>query len=232
MTIGIIGAMDEEVTALLTNMNVDNEHKIARSKFYEGTIEGVRVILLQSGIGKVNASLSTAILHERFKPKVVINTGSAGGVDEALNVGDIVIGKDVVHHDADATAFGYAYGQIPQMPHFFQSDSELIKLAEETIGEINQQIKVKVGTIGTGDSFMSDQARVREVVKKLPTVKAFEMEAAAIAQVCYQYDTRFLIIRSLSDIAGKESNISFDQFLETAAKNSAELIIKMLKKIK
>src|SRR5690625_3728721 len=100
MTIGIIGAMDEEVAALLTNMNVTDEHTIAGRKFYEGSINGVRVILLQSGIRKVNASLSTAILHERFHPTVVINTGSAGGVDPDLNVGDVVIGKDLVYHDA------------------------------------------------------------------------------------------------------------------------------------
>ncbi|MGM8214194.1 5'-methylthioadenosine/adenosylhomocysteine nucleosidase [Bacillaceae bacterium W0354] len=228
MTIGIIGAMEQEVDALLSHMTVTEEITVANCKFYKGKINKTEVVLLQSGIGKVNAALSTTILHERFKPSAVINTGSAGGTDIDLDVGDLVIGESVMHHDADATAFGYEYGQIPQMPHLFKSDEQMIQVAKETAKEVNKNIKVGVGTIGTGDSFMAEERRVKDVLERLPFIKALEMEAASIAQVCYQYGTPFLIIRSLSDIAGKESNVSFEKFLETAAQNSANLIIQML----
>ncbi|GEL77507.1 5'-methylthioadenosine/adenosylhomocysteine nucleosidase [Tenuibacillus multivorans] len=228
MKYGIIGAMEEEIQWLLSKMDVQQEYNIANRKFYEGKIADQEVVLLQSGIGKVNAALTTAILHETFKPDFVINTGSAGGTDPNLNVGDIVVGYKIVHHDADATAFGYEYGQIPQMPKHFQSNDDLIKVSKKAIQQVDDSIQVVEGMIGTGDSFMSDHKRVSNVLERIPEVKALEMEAAAIAQVSYQYDTPFIIIRSLSDIAGRDSDVSFEQYLEKAAKNSANLIVNML----
>ncbi|PKR79072.1 5'-methylthioadenosine/S-adenosylhomocysteine nucleosidase [Halalkalibacillus sediminis] len=228
MKYGIIGAMEQEVAWLLKEMVDVEESIVANCKFYEGRIGDQSIVLLQSGIGKVNAALSTTILHERFNPDYVINTGSAGGTDLGLNVGDIVIGEKIVHHDADATAFGYKYGQIPQMPETYASDPKLVERAQNAIQAYNPSIQVTTGWIGTGDSFMADEERVKAVMSLLADIKALEMEAAAIAQVCHQYGTPFLIIRSLSDIAGKESNISFDQFLEKAAENSASFIINMI----
>ncbi|SEP91766.1 5'-methylthioadenosine/S-adenosylhomocysteine nucleosidase [Piscibacillus halophilus] len=230
MKFGIIGAMEQELEWLLSKMTVENETTVANCKFYEGTLAGQDIVLLQSGIGKVNAALSTTILHERFKPDYVINTGSAGGTDPILNVGDVVIGTTITHHDADATAFGYQYGQIPQMPENYQSDVKLIEDAKLATKEINDHVQVVEGMIGTGDSFMSDEERVKQVVTLIDGLKALEMEAAAIAQVCYQYQTPFLIIRSISDVANKESNISFEKFLERAARNSAEMIVEILKR--
>ncbi|WP_188206237.1 5'-methylthioadenosine/S-adenosylhomocysteine nucleosidase [Alkalibacillus aidingensis] len=229
MKYGIIGAMEEELEWLKSQVDIKNEITVANCRFYEGTYAGEDVVLLQSGIGKVNAALSTTILHEQFQPDYVINTGSSGGTDPELDVGDIVIGEQTVHHDADATGFGYKYGQIPQMPETYHSNEELIKRAEEVKGVLPDDVKVIKGLIGTGDSFMSDLDRVEQVKQLLPGVKALEMEAVSIAQVCYQYGTPCLIIRSLSDIAGKESNISFEQYLERAAKNSANFILNILK---
>ncbi|TFB24885.1 5'-methylthioadenosine/adenosylhomocysteine nucleosidase [Filobacillus milosensis] len=229
MKIGIIGAMEQELEWLLSEVDITNEKTVANCKFYEGKMAEKDVVVLQSGIGKVNAALSTTILHEQFKPDYVINTGSAGGTDPSLNVGDIVIGRAILHHDADATAFGYDYGQIPQMPKIYESNERLADQATKVIESVDSAIQVVEGMIGTGDSFMSDEQRVMTVVEQIPEVKALEMEAAAIAQVCYQYQTPFLIIRSLSDIAGKESNVSFEQYLNQAAKNSAGLIVNMLK---
>ncbi len=228
MKYAIIGAMEEEVEAVKKRVDVISSTNIANCTFYEATYNGHEIILLQSGIGKVNAALSTTILHERFKPDYVINTGSAGGSDASLNVGDVVIGEEVIHHDADATAFGYAYGQIPQMPEAFKSDENLIQRAKRAIEDLDGDFQKVVGLIGTGDSFMADESRVKGVVERFPNVKALEMEAVSIAQICYQYGTPFLIIRSLSDIAGKTSEISFDQFLGTAAENSAAFILTML----
>lgn len=111
---------------------------IANSRFIQGKLEGKEVVLLKSGIGKVNAAMATTILHERYQPTAVINTGSAGGLDTSLSIGDIVISDRVVHHDVDVTAFDYQYGQIPSMPLYFESDQNLINIVEK---QFNQLIK-------------------------------------------------------------------------------------------
>ncbi|WP_285765428.1 5'-methylthioadenosine/S-adenosylhomocysteine nucleosidase [Peribacillus sp. SI8-4] len=231
MKVAIIGAMEEEVTILRDKLEGLEQVTIAGSEFNTGKLDGVEVILLKSGIGKVNAAMSTAVLLEKFKPDAIINTGSAGGYHPALNVGDVVISTEVRHHDVDVTAFGYEYGQVPQLPAAFIPDEKLFALAQEAAKEI-QDIQVAKGLIVTGDSFMNDPVRVEFVRGKFTDLYAVEMEAAAIAQVAHQFQTPFVIIRSLSDIAGKESNISFDKFLETAALHSADLIVKMVGKMK
>ncbi|WP_050615853.1 5'-methylthioadenosine/S-adenosylhomocysteine nucleosidase [Bacillus testis] len=231
MRIAIIGAMEEEVTILRGQMENAQQDHIAGCEFTVGTLEGTEVILLKSGIGKVNAAMSTAILLERYNPDAVINTGSAGGFSPALKVGDVVISSEVVHHDVDATIFGYAYGQVPQMPATYMADQQLILIAEKAAKAI-EGINVVKGLIATGDSFMNDPERVEFVRGKFEDLQAAEMEAAAIAQVSYQFNKPFVVIRALSDIAGKESNISFDQFLETAAVNSSQLVLSMLKELK
>ncbi|RKQ37863.1 5'-methylthioadenosine/S-adenosylhomocysteine nucleosidase [Oceanobacillus halophilus] len=227
MTIGIIGAMDEEVYLLLENMIEKKEEKIANCLFVEGKLHGKDVVLLKSGIGKVNAAMATTIMHERYAPSYVINTGSAGGFSEKLDVGDVVISSKVVHHDVDVTAFNYDYGQVPAMPAMYTADSNLISKAVNAVEYLG--LNYEEGIIATGDSFMDDAERVTFIRDKFPSMIASEMEAAAVAQVCYQYNKPFVIIRALSDIAGKESSISFDAFLEKAAKNAAELIMSMIK---
>ncbi|MBT2680170.1 5'-methylthioadenosine/S-adenosylhomocysteine nucleosidase [Bacillus sp. ISL-35] len=231
MRIGIIGAMDEEVDLLRSKMADIEEMNLAGSEFYNGKIDNQEVVLLKSGIGKVNAAMGTALLIEKFQPDVIINTGSAGGFHKELNVGDVVISTEVRHHDVDVTIFGYEYGQVPRMPAYFSPDANLVSVAEKSAEKIND-IQVVKGLIASGDSFMNDPERVDFIRSKMPELYAAEMEAAAIAQVAHQFEVPFVIIRSLSDIAGKDSNVSFDQFLETAAKNSAELILLMLEELK
>lgn len=229
MSIGIIGAMDEEIALLLENMNEKKEQTIAGTLFVQGYLLGKKVVLLKSGIGKVNAALATTIMHEHYSPSYVINTGSAGGFSDELKVGDIVISSEVVHHDVDVTAFRYEYGQVPGMPAMFEADSYLIERAEEAVR--NLSVRSATGVIATADSFMDDPDRVTFVRGKFPTMIAAEMEAAAVAQVCYLYDKPFVVLRALSDIAGKNSSISFDQFLTTAAKNATKIIMEMIEKI-
>ena len=228
MKIAIIGAMEEEVTILRGKMDQVQQEVIAGCEFNVGTLNGVDIVLLKSGIGKVNAAMSTAILLEKYKPTAVINTGSAGGFSPELKVGDVVISSEVVHHDVDVTIFGYAYGQVPQLPATFKADEDLIKVAKEPANAVSE-LTVVEGLIATGDSFMDDAERVEFVRGKFKKLQAAEMEAAAIAQVSYQFGIPFVVIRALSDIAGKESNISFDQFLETAAVNSSQLVLNMVK---
>lgn len=229
MKIGIIGAMDEEIQLFKRLMTNKNETTVANSLFIEGRLANKDVILLKSGIGKVNAALSTTILHERFQPNIVINTGTAGGFDQTLNIGDLVISKEVVHHDVNVTAFDYDYGQVPQMPPTFKAEKSLIDKTKRVAEQLN--IHYKVGLIATGDSFMADEEDVNKARKHFPKMIASEMEAAAVAQVCYQYDTPFVVIRALSDIAGKESSISFNEFIHIASENATNLVIETIKQL-
>lgn len=227
MKIAIIGAMEEEVTLLRENISNKAVETIAGCEFTKGTMFGADVCLLRSGIGKVNAAMSTTILMQTFQPDYVINTGSAGGSDERLNVGDIVISSEVRHHDVDVTAFDYEYGQVPGLPPAFEADSKLVESAEKAVVEMGD-VQVVKGLIASGDSFMNDPERIKQLKKIFPGLQAVEMEGAAIAQVCYQFGTPFVVIRALSDIAGKESNVSFNQFLEKAALHSATLVMKIV----
>ncbi|MEC1715679.1 5'-methylthioadenosine/S-adenosylhomocysteine nucleosidase [Schinkia azotoformans] len=227
MKIGIIGAMDEEVAILKEKIQNREDLTIGKSEFSIGKINNIDVVLLKSGIGKVNAAVGTTLLLDHFKPDYVLNTGSAGGYHTELNVGDIVISTDVRHHDVDVTVFGYEYGQVPQMPPGFTPDVRLIEKAEKAAAGITD-IKVAKGLIVTGDSFMDDPVRVDFVRGKFTDVYAVEMEAAAIAQVCHLFNVPFVIIRALSDIAGKDSDVSFDKFLEKAALHSATLILNIV----
>ncbi|MFT4412727.1 5'-methylthioadenosine/S-adenosylhomocysteine nucleosidase [Fredinandcohnia humi] len=231
MKVAIIGAMDEEVSILREKIENRQETNVAGSVFYTGTLNGQDIILLKSGIGKVNAAISTTILLLQFKPDYVINTGSAGGYLENLNVGDIVISSEVRHHDVDVTAFDYEYGQVPGLPAAFKANDKLIELAEKSAEGI-KDVQVVTGLIATGDSFMNDPERVSFVSGKFGDLYAVEMEAAAVAQVCHQFNVPFVVIRALSDIAGKESNISFDQFLVKAAENSSAVVERMVEEIK
>ncbi|MFC5466679.1 5'-methylthioadenosine/S-adenosylhomocysteine nucleosidase [Lederbergia graminis] len=228
MKIAIIGAMDEEIELLREQIADKNEEIVAGSVFITGTLHGKDVVLLRSGIGKVNAAMSTTILMERYQPDYIINTGSAGGYNPSLKIGNLVISNEVRHHDVDVTAFGYEYGQVPQLPAAFKANEALLRTAIEGAKKL-PSIHAVTGLIATGDTFMSDPERVEFVRKTFKDLQAVEMEGAAIAQVAHQYGIPFVVIRALSDIAGQESDISFDQFLETAAVNSANLVMEIVK---
>lgn len=230
MKIAVIGAMEQEVELLRNEIENANTKIIANSEFTVGTYNNHEVILLKSGIGKVNAAMTTTILLSEYKPDFVINTGSAGGYDPTLEVGAIVISDEVRHHDVDVTAFGYEIGQVPLLPAAFKSDERLMKLAEEAVIELGEH-QATTGLIATGDTFMHNPEKVEAVRSHFPQMKACEMEAAAVAQVCHQFEVPFVVIRALSDIAGKESSVSFDEFLPVAAKHSTEIVLHVLKKL-
>lgn len=229
--IGIIGAMAQEVGILAGQLDNAQRHEHAGFTFYRGQRHGLNVTVLQSGIGKVNAAVGTAVLLERFQPQAIINTGSAGGFATDMNIGDVVISSDVRHHDVDVTAFGYEMGQIPGMPAAFEADSGLKNVAKGAIAALNE-VSVREGMIATGDSFMADPQRVEQLRRQFPDMLAVDMEAAAIAQSCHLFDVPFVVIRALSDIPGDSDNhLSFEQFLEVAALHSSRMIDQMLKQI-
>lgn len=230
MKVAIIGAMEEEVSILRDKLEDKKFTTIANCEFIEGKINGADVVLVRSGIGKVNAAMATTLLLEQFNPEVVLNTGSAGGFAEDLEVGSVVISDEVVHHDVNVTAFGYKHGQVPQMPATFTSDETLIRYAKDAVEEIGEHT-AGTGLIASSDTFMSDPAHVARVRELFPEMIAAEMEAAAVAQVCYQFEKPFVVIRALSDIAGKEAPMSFDEFLPIAAKHSSEIVLRVISKL-
>lgn len=230
MTIGIIGAMEQEVSLLRSQIDNLTTTSDAGVEFYQGQLAGRDVVLLKSGIGKVAAAISTTLLLERFQPRQVINIGSAGGFDPNLNVGDVVISSEVRHHDADLTAFGYAPGQLPGLPAAFTPDPRLVQVAQRSLDKVGH-VRTAQGLICSGDTFMADPERVEKTRSVFPEMAAVEMEAAGVAQVCHQFQVPFVIIRALSDIAGKDSSTSFDAFLAQAAKHSSAVVLEMLKQL-
>lgn len=227
MKAGIIGAMEPEVAILKAKLTNCETMTHAGYTFYQGQIDNNDVVIVQSGIGKVAAALATAILIDKFQPDYVVNTGSAGGFDASLKVGDIVISSEVRYHDVDVTAFGYEIGQLPANPAAYFPHDTLVTAAKAGINDL-KNIQAMIGLITTGDTFMTKDDDIAKARKNFPTMAAVEMEGAAIAQTCHQFDIPFVIIRSLSDIAGKESPTSFDEYLETASVNSSQLVISML----
>ncbi|MFT8390711.1 MAG: 5'-methylthioadenosine/S-adenosylhomocysteine nucleosidase [Sporolactobacillus sp.] len=232
MKLGLIGAMEEETNLLKGRLEDKRETEAGGCHFFSGKLEGVDVVLLQSGIGKVNAAIGTTLLIDRYHPDAVINTGSAGGTDSSLEIGDVVLSTKVFHHDVDATAFHYAPGQVPGMPAFYEPETRLVTLAAEIAEKMAGDHHVRLGAIGSGDSFMADPKRIEALKQLFPEMLTVEMEAAAIAQTCYRFGVPFLIVRALSDVAGKQSEVSFEQFLEQAAVHSAEFVLALIKRIK
>ena len=227
MKIGILGAMDQEVALLQASLDNPEVVEWKHLTFYTGSLHGVEVVVVKCGIGKVAAAVATTALVDRFAPDYVVNTGSAGGFDTDLNIGDLVIATSVLHHDIDITHFGYELGQAAGMPATYESDETLI-LAAEQAAEQSLDVTTKRGLICTGDSFIGSDEAAARLREAFPTMAAVEMEGAAIAQTCFMLSTPFLVIRSLSDIAGKTSTVSFQSYLEKAAKHSAELVMQMI----
>ena len=231
MKAGIIGAMEPEVAILKGKLQNCETTTYAGYTFYQGQLNGNDVVIVQSGIGKVPAALATAILIDKFQPDYVVNTGSAGGFEQSLKVGDIVISSEVRYHDVDVTAFGYEIGQLPANPAAYIPHPELVAAAKVGINSL-ENIQTLVGLITTGDTFMTKGDDIAKARANFPTMAAVEMEGAAIANTCHQFNTPFVVIRSMSDIAGKESPSSFEAYLETASVNSSQLVISMIDALK
>lgn len=229
--LGIIGAMAQEVAALAAMLEDRKTYTHVGSTFHQGRLHGAEVMVLQSGIGKVNAAVGTALMLERFQPDAIVNTGSAGGFGEGLEIGDIVVSSEVRHHDVDAVVFGYEHGQVPGMPVAYLPDEQLVGVARECIRELGE-VRVVEGLIATGDVFMADPGLVARTRARFPNMIAAEMEAAAVAQTCYLYGCPFVVTRALSDIAGSDDNhLSFDAFLDKAAEHSTRMVTAMIKRL-
>ncbi|MNC05487.1 Aminodeoxyfutalosine nucleosidase [compost metagenome] len=225
--IGLIGAMDEEIKLLLESM----EDKVSTVKtgvtYYSGTIFGKKVVLCKSGVGKVNAAVTTQILLDAFGAACVLFTGVAGAVHPDLEIGDIVISSHCIQHDMDVTALGYPRGVIPyQEISSFPADPALVQLAEEAC-QIRQQKSI-TGVVLSGDQFIASAAVVAELREQLNGACA-EMEGAAVAQVCFMNEVPFVIIRSMSDKADGSAHVNYREFTVTASERSYAILEYMLK---
>ncbi|MDR1253293.1 MAG: 5'-methylthioadenosine/S-adenosylhomocysteine nucleosidase [Treponema sp.] len=239
--IGLIGAMEPEVIMLRDLLQNPQTTTIGEFEFYRGTLDNRDTALLRCGIGKVNAAVGCALLIDKYHPDTVINTGSAGGINNGtgtdLHFGDVVISSGIVHHDVDVTAFNYAPGQLPGMPAVFPVPGKLIQLAEQSVDELKNEGTLPEnfhhvrGIIGSGDVFMHEPDRIAAAAKRFPGLRAVEMESAAIAQVCWIFKTPCLVIRALSDIAGTESPMAFEEYLPIASKNSCGIVRRIIAKI-
>lgn len=228
MAIGIIGAMDEEIEILLKNIEVSKKSTKANMNFNIGKLWGKDVVLVRSGIGKVNAAICTQILIDDYKVDKIINVGCAGGIGKDIFPGDVIIADTLVQHDVDTTIFGDKLGQIPRLETFdFKCDEELVKLAKKAC-EANTKYNSFVGRIVSGDQFIASLEKINWLKKEFHAIGC-EMESGSIAQVCYLNNVPFVIIRSISDNASNGAHVDFEKFVPIAVENSTTILESMLK---
>lgn len=229
--IGIIGAMEQEVSRLKKMMEDVRITSRASMDFYEGTLKGKKVVVVRSGVGKVNAGMCAQILADVFEVEAIINTGIAGGLNNDINIGDIVLSTDVLHHDMNAVGFGYPKGQIPQMDVFsFQADAALRDAAAKACQEVNPEIQVFEGRIASGDQFICEQKVKDEITNEFGAF-AVEMEGAAIGQAAWLNHVPFLIIRAISDKADGSAHMDYSAFEAAAIEHSVKLTARMIENL-
>lgn len=229
--LGIIGAMDEEVAKVKEQMqNVDVMTKAAM-EFFKGTLSGQPVVVVRSGIGKVNAAMCAQILIDEYHVDAIINTGIAGSLNASIDIGDIVLSTDTLEHDMDAVAFGYPVGQIPRMDTLsFEADAKLRSVAKAACEKVNPEVKVFEGRVVSGDQFISDKAKKQWLVENFAGY-CTEMEGAAIAHAAYLNNVPFLIIRAISDKADDSASVDYPTFEAKAIEHSVKLLLELCSRL-
>ena len=227
MRFGIICAMPEEIKELKAQLTNESTKQIGGKDYYFGQISGQDVVLVESGIGKVEAGITTERLITDCGADVVINSGSAGGIGDGLHVGDVVISTATAYHDVDATAFDYQYGQLPgKEPRFAASEKwgdALAKAGEQT------GLTVKPGLIDSGDQFIASQVAIKQILAHFPDALSSEMEGAAVGQVATDHQVPYVVVRAMSDTGDEEAGVSFDEFIIEAGKRSAAMLLQLFK---
>ena len=224
-TIGIIFAMNEELTALKKYFTIDKITKIYDLTFYEVDFIETRLVLVESGVGKVNAGRTTQILIDNYKPSAIYNIGVAGGVDKSLKVGDVVISTSLVQHDFDITTFDHKKGYIPNVGDVIPVDKVLVMNSTEALEK--KSLPYKLGCIASGDIFCTDAKMASKINEKFKAL-CVEMEGSAIGQVCFLCQVPCLVLRSISDCPDNNNRITYDEFLPTACENIAKIMYAIL----
>jgi adenosylhomocysteine nucleosidase len=223
--IGIIGAIQEEIAVIKNEMTNLTTQTIGNTTFYLGHRQGPEIVLVQSGIGEVNATIVATLLVNHFQLSFLFFSGVAGAVSEKLAVGDMVISRDVVQHDFDLTAFGYQRGQLRKAKEVgIPASPALIALAEQLLP---QREHLHLGRILSGDQFISEKEEKIRLGKEFDAL-CVDMESAAVAQVCKVFQVDFLIIRSISDSVSDESKMEYETFLHQAANTSKKMLQELL----
>lgn len=226
--IGIIAAMDEEIASIKKLMKDISVKNIYELEFILGTIHSKNVVLVKCGVGKVNSARTTQILIDNFDLEYVINVGTAGGLNEQIEIGDIVIAGKLVQHDFDVTAGGHEKGYISNLGKYFYSDVDLVNKSTNIIENMNENFKAITGLIATGDVFVQD-LEIKNRIKKEFNADCVEMEGASIAQVCTLNKIPFIVIRSISDKPNGNNGIDFEKYLELACERYSKFIDIFLK---
>ncbi|MBO4798298.1 MAG: 5'-methylthioadenosine/adenosylhomocysteine nucleosidase [Candidatus Methanomethylophilaceae archaeon] len=226
--IGIIGAMEDEVSALKNAMHLERKEAIAGMEFFVGTLGGCDVAIAQSGMGKVNAGICAQLLISEFNARAIINTGVAGSLDNRLDIEDFVVSVDAVQHDFDVSPIGFAKGEIPYTGKYaFDADPGLRAKAADAIAKSCPGVAVHQGRVCSGDQFVSSSGQKDAIIESFGGL-CCEMEGAAIAQSCYLNDVPFVIIRAISDKADGSAHEDYDEFVKKAAKRSAAAVMYLL----
>ena len=229
--IGIIGAMEVEVASLKEMMTDVTIRTKASMEFNHGYLNGKEVVVVRSGIGKVNAGICTQILVDDYGVDCVINTGIAGSLRNEINIGDIVISTDAVQHDMDVRVFGYPLGEIPQLGTLsFPADERMASLARSVCEKVNTEVKVFSGRIVSGDQFICDKEVKDKLVENFHPL-CTEMEGAAIGQAAYLNEIPFLVVRAISDKADGSAQMDYSEFEKAAVDHSVRLTLNMLARI-
>ena len=228
MKTGVIGAMAEEIERLKAGLEGVQEAHVGAFVFYEGRLEGRPVVVVRSGIGKVNAAVTTLLLLQRGVERVIF-VGVAGALDPELKVGDIVVSTDAVQHDVDATALGYALGEVPGESPAWEADEALREAALAAAGEL-RGVGVRAGRVVSGDQFIASAEGAAALRARFRAACA-EMEGASAAQVCAKWGVPFVIVRSISDTADGTANTDFRTFMPLAAARAEEVVRTMLRRL-
>lgn len=228
MKIAIMGAMKEEITPLLKYFDQYKTVNYADNLFYEAQINNISVVIAYSKIGKVFSSLTAASMIQKFGCTHLLFSGVAGGINPKLGIGDLIVANKLCQHDVDITAFGHPFGFIPESSIYIETDNFLKNLIVSVCKDL--QIKVLEGIIATGDQFVANNTK-KEFIANTFNADALEMEGASVAVVCKALKVPFVVLRSISDTANGDANIDFGAFLNTAAENSAKIIINTIKKL-
>lgn len=227
--IGIIAAMHQECEYFRQSLQNTKHSQYLDIKITHANWAGHDICLLESGIGKVNATLAAEWLAREFQPDLVINTGSAGGIKKGVQVGDFVFADKVCHHDVDISPIGFAFGELPNLPVYYQASESWMALLDKVATALHDPHHI--GTIATGESFIYRDQQVATIKQRFDDVLACEMEAAAVAQVCHLHGIDFVMLRNLSDVAGEEAQVNFNQYIHQAGQKSTELVLRFIEEI-
>ena len=226
--IGIIGAMDVEVSLLKASMTDQKTEVIAQMEFVSGKLGSTEAVVVKCGMGKVNAGICAHTLINRYGVSEVINTGVGGSLDNRIDIGDIVVSTDAVQHDFDVRVIGFQRGEIPYTGLYaFPADPSLIEAAIKAVRDTAPEVKVFEGRVCSGDQFIASSEQKKTIIDNFGGL-CCEMEGAAIAQTCYLNQTPYVIIRAISDKADHSEEVSFEKFAEAAGKHCAAIVKTMV----